>query len=106
MQHHDQIVTGQDVGLSARCSYSLENSTVGHGVRLEVAGEPGGGGAGVGAGAGAGGPVQPQETTYVVSPTVTMRITDRRGEDIHTAQVGSGGSEQRAAGSEHRGPPQ
>ncbi|XP_034231459.1 uncharacterized protein LOC117639693 [Thrips palmi] len=89
IQHHDQIVTGQDVGLSARCSYSLENSTVGHGVRLEVAGEPGGGGAGANAGAaGSGGAVQSQETTYVVSPTVTMRITDRRGEDIHTAQVG------------------
>jgi len=76
LQHHDQIVTGQDVGLSARCSYSLQNSTVGHGVQLQVGGDPGNG------------PAPQQETTYVVSPTVTMRITDRHGEDIQTAQVG------------------
>ena len=28
-----------------------------------------------------------EETAFVASPTVAMRIADRRGEDIHTAQV-------------------
>ena len=71
-QHHDQIVTSQDVGLSVRCSYSLQNRSVGHGMELHVSGEPDGN----------------EENAYVVSPTVTMRITDRQGQDVHTAQVG------------------
>lgn len=71
-QHHDQIVTSQDVGLSVRCSYNLQNRSVGHGMELQVSGEPD----------------ESEENAYVLSPTVTMRITDRQGQDIHTAQVG------------------
>ena len=33
-------------------------------------------------------PEESEENGFVVSPTVTMRITNRQGEDIHTAQVG------------------
>ncbi|PSN46405.1 hypothetical protein C0J52_15905 [Blattella germanica] len=72
IQHHDQIVTSQDVGLSVRCSYNLQNRSVGHGMELQVSGEPD----------------ESEENAFVVSPTVTMRITNRQGEDIHTAQVG------------------
>ncbi|CAH0773858.1 unnamed protein product [Bemisia tabaci] len=74
IQHHDQIVTGQDVGLSVRCSYNLQNRSVGHGMELAVAGEPE--------------PAHSEEAAFVISPTVTMRITDRKGDDIYTAQVG------------------
>ncbi|XP_075219143.1 uncharacterized protein LOC142323427 [Lycorma delicatula] len=76
IQHHDQIVRSTDLGLSVRCSYDLGNHSVGHGVELEVSGEPGGSSLGS------------EETSFVISPTVTMRITDRQGHDIHTAQVG------------------
>ncbi|XP_069677667.1 uncharacterized protein [Periplaneta americana] len=72
IQHHDQIVTSQDVGLSVRCSYNLQNRSVGHGMELQVSGDPDGS----------------EENAFVLSPTVTMRITDRQGHDIHTAQVG------------------
>lgn len=74
IQHHDQIVTGQDLGLSVRCSYNLQNRSVGHGVELAVSGEPE--------------PAGSEEASFVISPTVTMRITDRKGQDVRTAQVG------------------
>lgn len=45
-------------------------------MQLEVSGEPGGSSTGS------------EEASFVISPTVTMRITDRHGHDIHTAQVG------------------
>ena len=73
-QHHDQIVTGQDLGLSVRCSYNLQNRSIGHGVELAVSGEPE--------------PAGSEEASFVISPTVTMRITDRKGQDVRTAQVG------------------
>lgn len=33
-------------------------------------------------------PAHSEEAAFVISPTVTMRITDRKGDDIYTAQVG------------------
>jgi hypothetical protein len=94
-QHHDQIVTGQDIGLSVRCTYDLQNRSVGQGIELAMApaaepeyddgasaeSEP----LGVGHGQGDGGA---EETAFVISPTVMMRITNRAGGDIHAAQVG------------------
>lgn len=77
--------------MSVRCSYDLQNRSVGQGIELAMAPamEPGGGtetddlgvsdkGAGLGA----------EETAFVISPTVMMRITNRAGGDIHAAQVG------------------
>lgn len=99
-QHHDQIVTGQDIGLSVRCTYDLQNRSVGQGIELAMAPaeEPQDDGtaesdsqgaldkgAGYGTGAGDGGV---EETAFVISPTVMMRITNRAGGDIHAAQVG------------------
>ncbi|XP_066995451.2 uncharacterized protein [Anabrus simplex] len=74
IQHHDQIVTSQDVGLSVRCSYNMQNRSVGQGVQLQVGGDLASS--------------EGEQSAYVTSPTVTMRITNRKGEDIHTAQVG------------------
>lgn len=74
IQHHDMIVTDRDVGLSIKCSYSLANRSVEHGVNMDVRGEP------VMMGT--------HESSFVLSPTVAMRITDRNGDDISTAQVG------------------
>ncbi|XP_060845041.1 uncharacterized protein LOC132924638 [Rhopalosiphum padi] len=92
IQHHDQIVTGQDIGLSVRCSYDLQNRSVGQGIELamapavesdddvesDAADKNGGGVSGNGV----------EETAFVISPTVMMRITNRAGGDIHAAQVG------------------
>lgn len=85
-------MTGQDIGLSVRCSYDLQNRSVGQGIELAVAppaddglDDPGASDKGVN-GAGVGNGVE--ETAFVVSPTVMMRITNRAGGDIHAAQVG------------------
>lgn len=96
LQHHDQIVTGQDIGLSVRCSYDLQNRSVGQGIELAMApavGSESGDGAladgsenGIDGGASAANGVE--ETAFVISPTVMMRITNRAGGDIHAAQVG------------------
>lgn len=93
-QHHDQIVTGQDIGLSVRCSYDLQNRSVGQGIELAMALSESGDGDGAaadsaldggGSSIGGGGA---EETAFVISPTVMMRITNRAGGDIHAAQVG------------------
>ncbi|KAG8227680.1 hypothetical protein J437_LFUL006991 [Ladona fulva] len=73
IQHHDQIVTSEDVGLSVKCSYNLQNRSVSNGMQLEIGSEA---------------MEEASESSYVLSPTVSMRITDRYGKDIHTAQVG------------------
>lgn len=95
LQHHDQIVTGQDIGLSVRCSYDLQNRSVGQGIELAMNPDTGPGATesdaldvadkGVGGGAGGNGV---EETAFVISPTVMMRITNRAGGDIYAAQVG------------------
>ncbi|XP_024081755.1 uncharacterized protein LOC106664049 [Cimex lectularius] len=74
IQHHDQIVTEKDMGLSIKCSYTVTNRSIQHGVNLDVRGEPN--------------IMGTHESSFVLSPTVTMHITDRNGDDILTAQVG------------------
>ncbi|ODN05285.1 EGF-like domain-containing protein 2, partial [Orchesella cincta] len=73
LQHHDQIMTSSDLGFALRCSFHLENRSVAHGIELQVNGQ-----------------IQSMasESAVVPSPNVTMRITDREGGDINTAQVG------------------
>ncbi|XP_037089518.1 uncharacterized protein LOC119109871 [Pollicipes pollicipes] len=73
IQHHDQIVTSSDLGLSLRCLYSLGNRTVAHAAGLNVNGQLG---------------TAAHESAVVRSPNVSMSITDRQGNDILTAQVG------------------
>lgn len=74
IQHHDMIVTNQDLGLSVHCQYDLTNRSVSNGVQLEVDGRE----------------VETSQSQLatVSSPNVTMRITDRHGDDVFTAQVG------------------
>ncbi|XP_050435225.1 uncharacterized protein LOC126842338 [Adelges cooleyi] len=96
IQHHDQIVTGQDVGLSVKCSYDLQNRSVGQGIELAMAAaESEAQGAAHEAGGVLGGGMgnglddnDVEEAAFVISPTVMMRITNRDGGDIHAAQVG------------------
>ena len=38
IQHHDMIVTTQDLGLSIHCQYDLSNKSVSNNVQLEVDG--------------------------------------------------------------------
>ncbi|GIY17275.1 uncharacterized protein CEXT_557511 [Caerostris extrusa] len=73
IQHHDMIVTNQDLGLSVHCQYDLSNRSVSHGVQLEINGEVDAAGT---------------QSATVSSPNVTMMITDRSGNDITAAQVG------------------
>ncbi|GFQ71758.1 uncharacterized protein TNCT_730661 [Trichonephila clavata] len=73
IQHHDMIVTNQDLGLSVHCQYDLSNRSVSHGVQLEINGEVDAAGT---------------QSATVSSPNVTMMITDRHGYDITAAQVG------------------
>lgn len=72
LQHHDQIMTSSDLGFALRCAFHLENRSVAHGIELQVNGQ-----------------IQSMasESAVVPSPNVTMRITDRVGGDINTAQV-------------------
>ncbi|GFY47512.1 uncharacterized protein TNIN_237211 [Trichonephila inaurata madagascariensis] len=73
IQHHDMIVTNQDLGVTVHCQYDLSNKSVAHGVRLEV-----------------GNDVQTygSHSVNVGAPNVTMKVTDRQGRDLVTAQVG------------------
>lgn len=72
LQHHDQIMTSADLGFALRCSFHLEDQTVAHGIELQVNGQ-----------------IQSMasESSVVPAPNVTMRITNRSGGDISTAQV-------------------
>lgn len=91
-QHHDQIVTGQDIGLSVRCSYDLQNRSVGQGIELAMApavdAADGAESDAAASAASAADKAGVEETAFVISPTVMMRITNRAGGDIHAAQVG------------------
>ncbi|XP_067124727.1 uncharacterized protein [Centruroides vittatus] len=73
IQHHDMVVTTQDLGLSVHCQYDLSNRSVSNGVQLEVNGDV---------------DTTGSQSATVTSPNVTMRITDRQGNDVLTAQVG------------------
>lgn len=73
IQHHDQIVTSQDVGLALRCSYQLQNYSLTSGLDLAVASRV---------------PTVAEESTVVPPPTVFMKIVAREGGDTNAAQVG------------------
>ncbi|XP_053203978.1 uncharacterized protein LOC128388582 [Panonychus citri] len=83
IQHHELIVTSNDIGLTINCQYDLSNKKVVHNIQLQDMGDnlneyiaekdslrP------------------PIQEATVTSPTVTMRITDRDGNDIKSAEVG------------------
>lgn len=72
VQHHDLVMTASDFGFALRCSFHLENKTVAHGIELEVSGQI---------------HKMGSESSVVPSPNVVMRITDRVGGDITSAQV-------------------
>ena len=71
-QHHDQIVTSQDVGLALRCSYQLQNYSLSSGLDLSVASRV---------------PTVAEESTVVPPPIVVMNIAIRNGDGTNTAQV-------------------
>ncbi|XP_045618140.1 uncharacterized protein [Procambarus clarkii] len=76
IQNHDMIVTAADLGLALHCKYNLRNQTVTNSLLsgLEVKG--------------AIDSTEFYEETVVESPNVVMRVTDTKGLDIITAQVG------------------
>nr|CAD7257703.1 unnamed protein product [Timema shepardi] len=73
IQHHDTIVTSSDLGLAVTCQYDLTNKSVSNEVDLGVRGD-----------------VRPalSEEVVVDSPNVAMKITDRKGADLSSAEVG------------------
>ncbi|XP_054707405.1 uncharacterized protein LOC129217167 isoform X2 [Uloborus diversus] len=73
IQHHDMIVTNQDLGVTVHCQYDLSNKSVAHGVRLEVSNDIN---------------MYGSHSVNVGAPNVTMKVTDRLGRDLFTAQVG------------------
>ncbi|XP_076307552.1 uncharacterized protein LOC143223443 isoform X2 [Tachypleus tridentatus] len=73
IQHHDMIVTNQDLGLSVHCQYDLSNRSIANGIQLEVKGEVDTSGS---------------QSAIVNSPNITMRVTDQSGNDLLSAQVG------------------
>ena len=72
LQHHDQIVTASDMGLSVACQYDLTNKSVSNEVDLGVVGDL---------------KHSMTQESIVDSPNVAMRVTDRRGEATAAAQV-------------------
>ncbi|ODN03182.1 Cuticlin-1 [Orchesella cincta] len=73
LQHHDQIVTASDMGLSVACQYDLTNKSVSNEVDLGVSPDL---------------KHSITQESIVDSPNVAMRVTDRRGESTGSAQVG------------------
>ncbi|KFM57153.1 hypothetical protein X975_21511, partial [Stegodyphus mimosarum] len=73
IQHHDMIVTNQDLGVTVHCQYDLSNKSIAHGVRLEVNNDV---------------DTYGSHSVNVGAPNVTMKVTDRLGRDLYTAQVG------------------
>ncbi|KAH9417706.1 hypothetical protein DERP_011417 [Dermatophagoides pteronyssinus] len=73
IQHHDMIVTTKDLGLSIHCKYDLTNRSITNNVNLSVDGDV---------------DATDSQSAIVSSPNVTMRITDRSGSNIVSAQVG------------------
>ena len=73
IQHHDSIVTSSDLGLALNCQYDLSNRTVLNDFDLAIDGE-----------------IEPSlfEEAVVDSPNVIMKITERGGGDVKSAQVG------------------
>lgn len=73
IQHHDMIVTNQDLGVTVHCQYDLSNKSVAHGVRLEVSSDIS---------------AFSSHSVNVAAPNVSMKVTDKLGRDLFTAQVG------------------
>ena len=73
IQHHDSIVTALDLGLALHCQYDLSNRTILNDFALAIEGE-----------------IEPSmfEESVVDSPNVIMKVTERGGEDVKSAQVG------------------
>ncbi len=74
LQHHDRIVTSDDLGMSLTCQYDLSNKSVANAVDLTITGE-----------------IKPSlyEEATVDSPNVVMKVEDAStGEDTKTAVVG------------------
>eukprot|EP00095_Tigriopus_kingsejongensis_P012749 maker-scaffold30_size591359-snap-gene-1.15 protein:Tk12749 transcript:maker-scaffold30_size591359-snap-gene-1.15-mRNA-1 annotation:"hypothetical protein DAPPUDRAFT_214208" len=73
VQHHDRIVTSDDLGLDLTCQYDLTNKSVSNTVDLTITGE-----------------ISPAlyEEAVVESPNVIMRVENLSGEDTKTAVVG------------------
>lgn len=73
VQHHDRIVTSDDLGLDLTCQYDLTNKSVSNTVDLAITGE-----------------ITPSlyEEAVVDSPNVIMRVEDASGADTKTAVVG------------------
>nr|XP_027196498.1 uncharacterized protein LOC113790984 [Dermatophagoides pteronyssinus] len=73
IQHHDLIVTTQDLGLNINCKYDLSNRSISNNVNLDITGN-----------------LQPIGTHSAVvdSPNVTMKIVDMDGSNVRTAKVG------------------
>ncbi len=67
------IVTGADIGLKVRCNYNLQNRTVSNREDLSVKGGVSNAGA---------------QNAVVNTPNVSLRVTDRAGDDISSATVG------------------
>lgn len=103
IQHHDRIVTTQDVGLSVYCQYDLGNKSITNNVDLaierlpdesiESKTQPTGSAGKPGSGSESGSVHSPLTitslaTTVVRSPNVTMRITNMNGQPVTSATVG------------------
>jgi len=100
IQHHDRIVTTQDVGLSVYCQYDLGNRSITNNVDLaierieeppmESKTSPGGQRPAAGESGSVNSPltITSLATTVVRSPNVTMRITNMNGQPVRKATVG------------------
>lgn len=107
IQHHDRIVTTQDVGLSVYCQYDLGNKSITNNVDLaieridelplESKNHPGQASNGfngenneVNGSGNSNSPltITSLATTVVKSPNVTMRITNMNGQPVASATVG------------------
>ncbi|KPM06312.1 Zona pellucida-like and PAN domain containing protein [Sarcoptes scabiei] len=73
IQHHDMIVTTQDLGLNINCKYDLSNRSISNNVNLDITGN-----------------LQPIGThsAVVESPNVTMTIINMDGDNVRAAKVG------------------
>ncbi|XP_074604175.1 uncharacterized protein LOC141857583 [Brevipalpus obovatus] len=76
IQHHDMVVTTKDLGLSLNCNYDLSNKSITNQQPISIDGS-----------------LDMREennihSQIVGSPNVTMKIVDKNGEDITSAQVG------------------
>ncbi|XP_015791416.1 uncharacterized protein LOC107368149 [Tetranychus urticae] len=76
IQHHDMVVTTKDMGLSVNCNYDLSNKSVTNQSPISIEADE----------------LERDEANVhsqvVGSPNITMRVVDKDGNDITSAQVG------------------